>query len=116
MTDAPPPGRSTPDAAARPSVERVREALRLVIDPEIGINIVDLGLVYGIAVTNGDVRVEVTMTTPACPLSEYVTTQAEATIWQQVPHVTAVAVELVWEPPWRPEMMSDEARRQLGGR
>ena len=101
---------------AAPTLERVREALRLVIDPEIGINIVDLGLVYGIEVTNGDVRVEVTMTTPACPLSEYVTTQAEATIWQQVPSVTAVAVELVWEPAWRPEMMSEEARRQLGGR
>ncbi len=98
-----------------PTPDQVREALRLVIDPEIGVNIVDLGLVYGIAVTDGDVRVDVTMTTPACPLSEYVTTSTEATIWQNVPGVRSVNVELVWEPTWRPEMMSDEARRQLGG-
>ncbi len=99
---------------APPTEDRVRDALRLVIDPELGINIVDLGLVYGIDVTDGDVRLKVTMTTPACPLSEYVTTNAEATVWQNVPGVRAVDVELVWEPAWKPEMMSDDARHQLG--
>ncbi len=98
------------------TVDRVRDALRLVIDPEIGVNIVDLGLVYEVTVTNSDVHVELTMTTPACPLSEYVTTNAEATIWQNVPGVTAVNIDLVWEPAWNPDMISDEARRQLGGR
>jgi len=87
-----------------------------VIDPEIGVNIVDLGLVYGVDVADGHVRVAVTMTTPSCPLSEYVTTSAEATIWQQVPGTRSVDVDLVWEPPWRPDMISDEARTLLGGR
>ncbi len=114
MTGGGEPSRSVSRAPA-PTADHVREALRLVIDPEIGVNIVDLGLVYGIAVTDGEVRVDVTMTTPACPLSEYVTTNAEATIWQNVPGVRSVNVELVWEPTWRPDMMSDEARRQLGG-
>ncbi len=98
------------------TVDQVRDALRLVIDPEIGMNIVDLGLVYEIAVTDGDVRVELTMTTPACPLSEYVTTSAEVTIWQHVPGARAVNVELVWEPAWHPDMITDEGRRHLGGR
>lgn len=102
-------------SGADSTADRVREALRQVIDPEIGVNIVDLGLVYGIEVRDGDVRVDVTMTTPACPLGEYVTTSAEAAIWQHVPGVRSVMIELVWEPPWRPEMMSEEARRQLGG-
>ena len=104
------------ERASGPTDGQVREALRLVIDPEIGVNIVDLGLVYRVDVTDGNVHVDLTMTTPACPLSEYVTTQAEATIWQQVPGVRAVDVQLVWEPEWHPDMMSDEARRQLGGR
>jgi metal-sulfur cluster biosynthetic enzyme len=107
---------AVPPARRAPTEEQVREALRLVIDPEIGVNIVDLGLVYAIAVTDGDVRVDLTMTTPACPLGEYVTTNAEATIWQNVPHVRSVGVQIVWEPAWRPDMMSEAARRQLGGR
>ncbi len=98
------------------TTDRVREALRLVIDPEIGINIVDLGLVYGIDVADGDVRIDVTMTTPACPLSEYVSTSAEAAVRREVPELHAVSVNLVWDPPWRPDMMSDDARRLLGGR
>ncbi|HET7295577.1 MAG TPA: metal-sulfur cluster assembly factor [Gemmatimonadales bacterium] len=114
MTSGNDPSPSPPRVPA-PTPDQVREALRLVFDPEIGVNIVDLGLVYAIAVTDGDVRVDVTMTTPACPLSEYVTTNAEATIWQNVAGVRSVNVELVWEPTWRPDMMSEEARRQLGG-
>lgn len=106
----------SPHPAARSITDRVREALRLVIDPEIGINIVDLGLVYGIDVADGDVRIDVTMTTPACPLSEYVSTSAEAAVRREVPELYGVSVNLVWDPPWRPDMMSDEARRLLGGR
>ena len=96
--------------------DRVREALRLVIDPEIGINIVDLGLVYRIEVADGDARIDVTMTTPACPLSEYVSTSAEASVRREVPELYGVSINLVWDPPWRPDMMSDDARRLLGGR
>src|SRR5512134_3803098 len=108
------PSRSTTGLGGpTPTADQVRDALRLVIDPEIGIDIVALGLVYRVEVTDGNAHVDLTMTTPACPLSEYVTETAEATIWQQVPGIRSVDVQLVWEPPWRPDMMSDEARRQL---
>lgn len=101
-----------PDATA---VERVRAALREVVDPEVGINVVDLGLVYGIDVRDGDVRVAMTMTSPVCPLNEYITTNAEAAVRRAVPGVRAVRIDLVWDPPWRPDMMSDVARRALRG-
>jgi metal-sulfur cluster biosynthetic enzyme len=95
-------------------VEQVREALRLVVDPELGINVVDLGLVYQVDVTDGQVRVAMTMTTPTCPLGESLSAEAEATIWQNVPGVRSVAVDLVWDPPWEPSRMSDAARERLG--
>jgi metal-sulfur cluster biosynthetic enzyme len=98
------------DAAA----ERVREALRLVIDPELGMNVVDLGLVYRVDVASGDVRVTMTMTTPACPLGETLRGEAEAAIRQHVPDVRSVALDLVWDPPWTPGMMSDAARKRMG--
>ena len=96
------------------TAEQIREALRSVIDPELGINVVDLGLVYGIDVTDGVVRVRMTMTTPACPLGESLAEQAEATIFQNVRGVKAVSVDLVWDPSWKPSMMSDAARARLG--
>ncbi len=96
------------------TAEQVRGALRHVVDPEVGINVVDLGLVYDVVVENGNVRVAMTMTTPACPLGETLGEQAEATIWQNVPGVKSVMVDLVWDPPWRPAMMSDAAKEQLG--
>jgi metal-sulfur cluster biosynthetic enzyme len=94
--------------------ERVREALRHVIDPELGINVVDLGLVYDVTLQDGDVSIAMTMTTPACPLGETLSEQAEATIRRNVPGVKSVMVDLVWDPPWRPAMMSDAAKEQLG--
>jgi metal-sulfur cluster biosynthetic enzyme len=96
------------------TAETVREALRHVIDPELGMNVVDLGLVYRIDVKDGDVRVAMTMTTPACPLGESLTEEAEATVRQNVRGARSVAVDLVWEPPWQPSMMSDAARERLG--
>ena len=95
--------------------EKVREALRLVIDPELGINVVDLGLVYRVDVQDGNVCVALTVTTPACPLGEALSEQAEATIWQNVPGLKSVALHLVWDPPWKPSMMSDAAKERLGG-
>lgn len=97
------------------SREQVLDALRLVVDPELGINVVDLGLVYRVDVSDGHVKVVMTMTSPACPLGALLTEQAEATIWQNVPDVTSVTVDLTWEPPWSPERMSDAARERLGG-
>jgi len=97
-----------------PDTDTVFEALRHVIDPEIGINIVDLGLVYEATRHDGDVRVRMTMTTAACPLGESLTEEAAAAIRRFVPGVTSVSVDLVWQPPWQPSMMSTAARKQLG--
>ena len=95
------------------TAEKILAALRHVNDPELGINVVDLGLVYKVDVRDGDVRLAMTMTTPACPLGESLTAEAEAVIWQKVPGVKSVSVELVWDPPWEPSMMSDAAKGRL---
>ncbi len=94
--------------------ELVWQALHQVIDPELGINIVDLGLVYSVKLQANHVHVAMTMTTPACPLHTYLTSTAEAAIWQTLPEVASVDVQLVWSPPWNPMMMTDTAKAQLG--
>jgi metal-sulfur cluster biosynthetic enzyme len=93
----------------------VREALRQVIDPELGINIVDLGLVYKIEIDGSGVRVVMTMTSPACPLGDYLKDLVDSTVKWRVREVEDVEIVLVWEPPWNPDMMSDAAKRQLDG-
>jgi metal-sulfur cluster biosynthetic enzyme len=97
-----------------PTSDAVRQALRDVIDPEIGMNIVELGLVYEADVVDGHVAVELTMTTPACPLGESIVEESKAAIQRHVPGVRSVRITLVWDPPWQPSMMSDAARKQLG--
>ena len=92
----------------------IREALRQVLDPEIGVNIVDLGLVYRIEVDGAHVRVAMTMTSPACPLADYLKDFVTSAIRDRVPDVADVDIVVEWEPPWDPDMMSDDARRQLG--
>lgn len=94
----------------------VRDALREVIDPELGINIVDLGLVYDVEIDDARIQVLMTMTTPACPLGGYLQDLAASTIQSRVPGARDVVVTLVWDPAWDPGMMSAEARRQLQGR
>jgi metal-sulfur cluster biosynthetic enzyme len=93
----------------------IRQALRTVIDPELGVNIVDLGLVYRTEVEGPRVRVEMTMTSPACPMGDYVKKLVDAAIRGAVAGVQQVDVVLVWEPAWDPDMMSDAARQQLDG-
>jgi metal-sulfur cluster biosynthetic enzyme len=92
----------------------VREALRSVEDPEAGMNIVDLGLVYAIVVQPGRVLVEMTMTSPACPVGPYLVDEAAAAIRVLAAEGTEVRVDLVWEPPWTPERMSAQARSRFG--
>lgn len=94
--------------------DQVLEALREVIDPEIGVNVVDLGLVYSVDVQGKEVRVAMTMTTPACPLHEYISESAKTAIRRHLPDIERVDVEIVWDPPWSPAMMSADAKRQLG--
>ena len=97
-----------------PTESDIREALRQVLDPEIGVNIVDLGLVYRIEVDGASVRIAMTMTSPACPLADYLKDLVTSAIRDRVPDVADVDIVVEWEPPWDPDMMSDEARRQLG--
>jgi FeS assembly SUF system protein len=97
-----------------PSDEQVREALKQVIDPEIGINIVDLGLVYDVAVgEEGKVDVTMTLTSPGCPLGPVIHAQVNSAVGD-LDGVTDIAVNIVWSPPWRPEMMSEDAKLELG--
>ena len=97
-----------------PDDEAVREALRQVDDPEAGMNIVDLGLVYGIDVTADAVHVDLTMTTAACPMAEMITDQARDVIVTIVPPDTPVDVRLVWDPPWTPDKMTGIAKEHFG--
>jgi metal-sulfur cluster biosynthetic enzyme len=99
-----------------PSVDTatVVAALCTVLDPEVGVNIVDLGLVYGIDVKDQRVRLSLTMTSSACPLSAYLEDAIERAIRARIPEVAAVEVAMVWQPAWDAAMMSPEAKRQLG--
>jgi metal-sulfur cluster biosynthetic enzyme len=94
--------------------DQVRDALRHVVDPELGINIVDLGLVYDIDITpDGVVRVEYTLTTMGCPIGPLIEQQMQSFL-ENVPGITQVEAEMVLRPPWTPEMMSEEAKAALG--
>ena len=96
------------------SEEDVRAALKTVEDPEAGMDIVDLGLVYAIEASDERIRVEMTMTSPACPAAPYLVDEATAAIRAVAPDGADVHVELVWEPPWTPERMSAEAKTRFG--
>ncbi len=101
-------------AAGPPDEDTVLEALREVIDPEIGLNIVDLGLVYDLeAHGDGTVRIEMTLTTPGCPLHAAINDAVHRAL-EPLPGVRAVDLDLVWSPPWTPEMITPEGRRALG--
>src|SRR5450759_629228 len=92
----------------------IREALRHVVDPEVDDVHADLGVVYRIEVEGARARIAMTMTSPTCPLADYLKDLATSAIRRHVPDVVDVDINLEWEPPWDPDMMSDEARRQLG--
>jgi metal-sulfur cluster biosynthetic enzyme len=95
------------------NTEEIRSALRGVIDPELGINIVDLGLVYDMTVNGNAIDVAMTMTSPSCPLGEYLVESVERALSLSFPH-TQLSVALVWEPAWNPEMITAEGRKKLG--
>ena len=97
-----------------PSPEtRALEALRGVIDPEIGLDVVELGLVYAVEVDAGTAHVRMTTTSPACPLGEQIVAEAEARL-REVDGIDDADIELVWDPPWTPERMSAGAKEVLG--
>jgi FeS assembly SUF system protein len=94
--------------------EEIVDALRTCYDPEIPVNIYELGLVYGVEVEpTGAARVTMTLTSPHCPAAAELPAEVEAKV-RAVPGVTDAAVDVVWDPPWDQSMMSDAARLQLG--
>lgn len=92
----------------------VDHALRRVADPEVAMNIVDLGLVYGVALHGRELHVRVTMTSAACPVADTIVGDIEHELDQAVPADLVIRVQLVWEPPWSPERLSESARRFMG--
>ena len=89
------------------------EALRKVIDPEIGINIVDVGLIYRVEIKEQRIEIDYTLTSPGCPLAETIKADIEKYVGE-VADGAQVATELVWTPPWNLDFMSEEARLELG--
>lgn len=94
--------------------ERAIAGLREVIDPELGLNIVDLGLVYGIAFAPGEIAVTMTLTTPGCPLHASLQRAAEQALRAVLPDFPDVTIDLVWSPRWHAGLITPEGRRELG--
>lgn len=97
------------DAAGSTLQRAVLDAMHEVFDPELGYNIVDLGLVYTVETNAGAVRITMTMTTPGCPAQDYIVLGVRERVLQ-IPEVEGVDIELVWDPPWSPQKMSPEAK------
>lgn len=97
-----------------PAYTEILGLLKSVIDPEVGLNIVDLGLVYKINISDEHIHVLMTMTSPACPMSELITQQITETLGGKYPEPICLDVELTFEPPWAPSMMSEEAKKHFG--
>ncbi|GAA4384796.1 metal-sulfur cluster assembly factor [Actinomadura sp. NPDC048032] len=118
MTDTPAtdtPAQEAPDAeapatAASPQEEEILEALKDVVDPELGINVVDLGLVYGVDLTDEVATLDMTLTSAACPLTDVIEDQAHSALEGLAKDVK---INWVWLPPWGPDKITDEGRDQL---
>jgi metal-sulfur cluster biosynthetic enzyme len=112
-----PMGESPNDAVAGPagsiSTDQVKLALRKVKDPELGLNIVDLGLIYEIVVTNNDIHVDMTLTSPGCPAGPQIMTDVEQAL-QALPGAGEVELNLVWSPYWTPERIEPRVRAYMG--
>ena len=93
--------------------EIIYEALKDVYDPEIPVNIVDLGLVYGVEIKDNDVKVNMTLTFAGCGMGPYIAQQAEWRI-AEIEDVDDVEVDLIFEPPWNPDMISEDGKKELG--
>ena len=93
--------------------EAVMEALKDVYDPEIPVNVVDLGLVYGCEVEDGDVKVKMTLTFPGCGMGPYIAQQAEWAV-SELDGVEDVEVEMTFDPPWTPDMITEDGKKLLG--
>ncbi len=111
MQAGPAPAAGEPYEATDPEIEDVLEALRDVVDPELGVNVVDLGLVYGVHLeTDRTVTIDMTLTSAACPLTDVIEDQAQTALDGLVP---GFAINWVWLPPWGPEKITEDGREQL---
>ena len=102
-----------PENPELPTKEQILEALKVVKDPEIPINVVDLGLIYNVEVKpNGIVDIDMTLTAIGCPVQDMIKADAELAV-MRVPGVRGVNVDFVWSPPWTPAKMSEEGKKQM---
>ncbi|GAA1197763.1 metal-sulfur cluster assembly factor [Pseudonocardia alaniniphila] len=99
--------------AEEPSIEDLEEAMRDVVDPELGINVVDLGLVYGIQSAGGVATIDMTLTSAACPLTDVIEEQARAALTGTAGLVDDIKINWVWMPPWGPDKITEDGREQL---
>ncbi len=105
---------ASPDQAqAEVTESKILEVLGNVYDPEIPIDIVNLGLIYGIDIAEGNVRITMTMTAPGCPASTQIAGESKILV-EEIPGVRSVEIDLVWDPPWDPSKMSDDAQQSMG--
>ena len=111
--DAPAANAAAAGDAPAPTLDQVRLALRRVKDPELNLNIVDLGLVYDMDVDGRDVKIDMSLTSPGCPSGPEIMGEAEQQL-KTLPGVGAVTVNLVWSPPWTPERIEPRVRAYLG--
>ena len=93
--------------------EDITNALRTVIDPEIGLNIVDLGLIYEIQINEGKATVKMTLTTPGCPMHATISQEVKEKV-ESLNGINEAIVQIVWDPPWTMDRMSDEAKKEMG--
>jgi FeS assembly SUF system protein len=107
------PENTAPSAPGGDLYESVIDALKSIFDPEIPVNIYDLGLIYGVEIEDGHADVTMTLTTPHCPVAESMPGEVELRVGA-VPGIGSATVHLVWDPPWDPAKMSDEAKLELG--
>lgn len=94
--------------------DKIRRALEKVIDPELGVSIVDLGLIYDVRFEDGVAEVEMTLTSPGCPLAGVIDRQVKEVVGFEVPEVKKLTVEIVWDPPWSKDLMSEELKAEFG--
>ncbi|MBV6454891.1 MAG: Fe-S protein maturation auxiliary factor SufT [Bacteroidia bacterium] len=98
----------------QPLIERIVEVIRTCYDPEIPVNICELGLIYDIHISEGnDLSVKMTLTSPNCPVAETLPAEVEQKL-ENIPELNSVKVEITFDPPWEREMMSEEAKMELG--
>ncbi|NUN47645.1 MAG: metal-sulfur cluster assembly factor [Candidatus Brocadiae bacterium] len=106
--------KSIPGRTDVPTVARVLELLTEIIDPELGIDLVNLGLVYGVEVDGHDVKIDLTLTSASCPVGPQILEGMKRTLGRNVPGIRAIDINVVYDPPWTAERMSATARSMMG--